>query len=156
MATRGRAQARRQLDRRLKALRNNAGLNRPPQGWVRAIRSALGMTAGQLGRRMGVTRQRAEALEKAEKGGSLTLDSLERAARALDCSFVYAFVPTKPLEKMVEERAMKVALRRMASTEHSMALEAQQVDEVDRKEQLKSIVARLIDRTPADLWEQED
>lgn len=156
MATRGRVQARRQLDRRLKSLRNNEALNRPPQGWVRAIRSALGMTAGQLGRRMGVSRQRAEALERAEKGGSLTLDSLERAARALGCTFVYALVPIKPLEKIVEERAMKVALRQIASTEHSMALEAQQVDEIDRKEQLKSLVVRLIDRTPTDLWEDED
>ncbi len=148
-------QARRQLDRRLASLRHNEALERPPRGWVRALRDALGMTAGQLGVRMGVTRQRALAVEKAEVEGALTLDSIERAARALGCRFVYALVPTKPLEKMVEERAMVVARSRLVGTEHSMALEAQRVDEVDREEHFKRLVRQIIERSPSDLWENK-
>ena len=48
------AEARRALDRALSPYRARAQ-NRPPRGWARAIRDAFGMTAGQLGARMGVT-----------------------------------------------------------------------------------------------------
>lgn len=158
MAIHRRFQARRQLDRRLTPLREDvAQFHRPPRGWIRAIRYALGMTADQMGKRMGVSRQRAQAVEKAELSGSLTLDSLEKAARALECRVVYALVPVAgSLEEMVASRASKVARRRLASIEHTMALEAQPVDQVDYKEHLKNLTASFIERTPAEMWEDDE
>jgi predicted DNA-binding mobile mystery protein A len=130
-------------------------LSRPPRGWIKAIREALGMTTAQLGKRLGVSQPRAVAIETAETKGSITLDSLERAARALDCRLVYALVPRKPLEDLVEERASLLANKRLKSTSHSMALEAQDVDAADEREQLKKLTERLIEQAGSKLWEDE-
>ena len=91
-----RASARRQLDKRLCLLNDTQSLARPPRGWIKAVREALGMTTAQLAKRLGVSQPRAVGIEKAEARGAITLDSLERAAQALDCRLVYALVPNKP------------------------------------------------------------
>src|SRR5689334_5348437 len=122
MRSQERASARRQLDKRLTPLRTIEGLARPPRGWIRAIREALGMTTAQLARRIGVSQPRVVAIEQAEKTRAITLDSLERAARALDCELVYALVPRKPLEEQAINRALTLAKRRLAPTRHSMTL----------------------------------
>lgn len=150
-----RTTARRQLDKRLRLLQNAGGLARPPQGWIKAIREALGMTTAQFGRRLGVSQPRAVKIEKAEAGGSITLHSLEKAAQAIDCRLVYTIVPRKPLESLVEERAVRLAEKRLKSTAHSMALEAQSVDEADEREQLKQMAKRLLEQTGSALWKDE-
>ena len=155
MHPRERATARRQLDKRLNLLRNQEGFARPSRGWIKAIREALGMTTAQLARRIGVSQPRAVAIEQAEKTGSITLDSLERAARALDCELVYALVPRKPLEVLMEDRASKLAERRLMSTAHSMALENQSVDAADEQEQIKQLTKRLIEKPGSALWNDE-
>jgi len=143
-----RAIARRQLDKRLNPLRDSNKFTRPPRGWIKAIREALGMTTAQLAQRIGVSQPRV----KAEKNASITLDSLERAARALDCRVVYALVPRKPLDDMVAERAHIVARKRLQSTRHSMALEAQSVDRSDEEEHLKRLREQLIRKSGSELW----
>ena len=155
MRAQDRAMARRQLDKRLIAIENPDDLARPPRGWVKAIREALGMTAEQLGARLGVSQVRALALEKGEVTGSITLASLERAAHALDCRLVYALVPRKPLEELVEERASKLAGRRLQATRHTMALEAQSVDAAEEAAQLKRVKQELIDKGGSTLWEEQ-
>jgi len=150
-----RATARRQLDKRLSLLQNEELFARPPRGWLKAIREALGMTTAQLGRRMGVAQSRAVAIEQAEIKGSTTLNTLEKAAHALDCRLVYSLVPRTSLEYLVEERALLVAKKRLKSTSHSMALEAQDVDTSDEYEQLKKLTRRLIEQAGSRLWEDE-
>jgi len=155
MRKQDRVSARRQLDKRLNLLRDSDAITRPPRGWVKAIREALGMTTAQLARRIGVSQPRVVAIEKAEKNASITLDSLERAARALDCQVVYALIPRKPLNDLVKERAHIVAEKRLQSTRHSMALEAQSVDKSDEEEQLKCLSERLINTAGSELWEDD-
>ncbi len=110
------------------------------------------MTTAQLAHRIGVSQPRVIAIEKAEKNSSITMDSLERAARALDCRVVYALIPRKPLEDLVAERAQIVAEKRLLSTRHSMALEAQSVDRADEEEQLKRLSEQLIRKSASELW----
>lgn len=150
-----RAAARRQLDKRLNTLRYSDAFTRPPRGWIKAIREALGMTTAQLAQRIGVSQSRAFTIEKAEKEGSITMDSLERAARALDCRVVYALMPKKPLDDLLEERARIVAMKRLQSTQHTMALEAQSVDASDEEEQLKQMIQRLIEKSGSELWKDD-
>ena len=95
MRAQDRATARRQLDKRLNLLRNKESFARPPRGWIKAIRESLGMTTRQFAKRIGIVQSRAVDIEKAEVKGSITLDSMERAARALDCELVYALGPRK-------------------------------------------------------------
>ena len=92
-----RAPARNQIDKRLNALRNADGLSTPPRGWIKAIREALGMTSTQLGRRLRVRQPTVFGYEKAEASKSITLESLERVANALDCRLVYVLVPREQI-----------------------------------------------------------
>jgi len=148
-----RATARRQLDKRLSLISGVDSFVRPPRGWIKAIREALGMTTAQLGKRMGVSQPRAVAVEKGETTKSITLESLERAAQALDCRLVYSLVPRKPLDDLVVERARMHAHKRLESTGHSMKLEAQGVDKADEDEQLKILINKLLARGGSKLWE---
>lgn len=151
-----RATARRNLDKRLSGLRDSEALARPPRGWIRAIREAVGMTTAQLAKRLGVVQSRVTVIEKAEVQQSLTLASLEKAAHALDCRLVYALVPRQPLEDLVEDRARLKARKRLEFISHSMALEAQGIAEADEQEQLKRMVQRLLEKSGSDLWEEDE
>ncbi len=155
MRAQERDSARKKLDKRLNILQNADVLARPPRGWIKAIREALGMTTAQLGKRLGVSQPRVLGIEKAEVAGSITLESLTRAARALDCRVVYAIVPRKPLESLVEDRARELAKQRLRATSHSMALENQRVDEADEQEHLERLVQKLLDQPGSALWEDE-
>lgn len=144
-----------QLDKRLKFVSDTDVLTRPPYGWIKAIREAIGMTSTQLAKRIGVSQPRVVGIEKAEKTNVITLDTLERTARALDCKLVYTLVPNKSLEKMVEDRARHVAKMRLKSTRHSMALEAQSVNVEDEERQFKQLVRRLTEKAGSKLWKEE-
>jgi predicted DNA-binding mobile mystery protein A len=145
--------ARRQLDKRLSPLLNADALTRPARGWVKAIREALGMTSAQLAKRLGVSQPRVIGIEQAEAKGTITLDSLQRAANALDCRLVYALVPRTSLDALVEERATRLASKRLESTRHTMALEAQALDTGDENEQRKRLIRRLIEQAGSELWD---
>lgn len=153
MKAKNRLMARRHLDKRFHELRLLTKVDRPPCGWVKAIREALGITTAQLGKRIGVSQPRTVAIEKAEAKGAITLDMLERAAQALDCRVVYALVPKQPLNQLIEEKAWILAREQLRSIRHTMRLEDQAVDINDDQEQLKDLVRKLVEQSNSKLWE---
>ncbi|MFT5140542.1 MAG: putative DNA-binding mobile mystery protein A [Lysobacterales bacterium] len=155
MRSQERAMARKKLDKRLNILQNTDNLARPSRGWIKAIREALGMTTTQLAKRLGVSQPRVTVIEKAESAGVIKLETLERAAQALDCRLVYALVPRNSLESTVEERASSLARKRLRATSHSMALEDQRVEKADEREHLERLVKNLLDQSGSALWEDE-
>jgi predicted DNA-binding mobile mystery protein A len=102
------ARARQRLDERLLLLKPEERFDPPTSGWLRAIREALGMTGVQLAKRLRISPQSAEALEKSEATGTVQLNTLRRAAEALDCRLVYALVPKTSLEGAVSERVAQM------------------------------------------------
>src|ERR1700733_14785968 len=101
------------------------GLARPPRGWVRAIREALGMSAATLGARLGTTAGAVTRLEQPGPADRIRLDTLRRAADALGCDLVYLLVPRRPLTEVVHERARELARSQAAAIEQTMRLEDQ-------------------------------
>lgn len=150
-----RTTARRKLDKRLFLFRNNSNFTPPPRGWLKAIRESLGMTTSQMGKRLGVVQSRAVAIEQAETKGTITLNSLEKAAQAMNCRLVYAIVPRKPLEELVKDRAHQKAKKSLKMTSHTMALEAQTLEAEDEAELLKSLTRKFIEKSGSSLWEDE-
>lgn len=121
-----------QLDRSLEPYRAARTVPRPPNGWIRALRQALGVSSGDLARRMGTSRQLPLQLEKGEADDRITLRSLRAVANALDCDLVYALVPrANNLHASIEDRARSEAKSRVLVVEHSMALEDQAVGGID-------------------------
>ena len=148
------ALARKQLERRLAPLREMT-LVAPPKGWIKALRESLGMTARQLAARMGVAPSRIPVIEKAEITGATTLKTLRQAAAAMNCAFVYAFVPIESLDDMLRARATQKARRDVARLDHTMRLENQAL----LKSDLDAEQQRTIDRTLAGslrgIWDEE-
>ena len=143
--------ARRRLDQRLVGL--DLG-QRPPRGWVRAIREALGMTTAELGQRMGLTQSRVSQIERSEELGSIRLDTLERAAQALNCQVRYVFVPNEPLEEMVQRQARLRAQAEVDAVTHTMALEDQVPEPGVLDALVKEMAERFVDERH--LWERPD
>jgi predicted DNA-binding mobile mystery protein A len=142
-----------QLDRRFSEMKRLGAAVRPSRGWVRAIREALGMTTGQLAKRLKVQQPRVIELEKGEATGKITMQSLERAADALGCRLVYVLIPHKPITRTVEERALEVAERQLASVEQTMRLEAQGVTDKVARGKARQRLAEDLLRRPARLWD---
>jgi predicted DNA-binding mobile mystery protein A len=149
-----RSLARKNLDRRLSVLRPANELARPPKGWIRAIRDAVGMTAAQLGARIGVSKSRVMAMEKAEARGAVTLETLKRAAQALNCTLVYALVPNKSLEEMVRDRAREVADERLGRVDHTMKLENQALSAAELTAERARLAEELARGNPRRLWDE--
>lgn len=105
----------------------------------------------QLAERMRVSRPRISAFEKAEISGGITLASLERAAEALDCTFVYALVPRRSLNEMVETRALEKATAIVSYINRTMLLEAQNVDATTLKKKRDDLAADMLHG----LWSDE-
>lgn len=119
-------QAREALDKRLVAMHPVSQFAVPRAGWIRAIRDALGMTAADLAARMGITGASVRAMEETELTGGIRLDTLRRAAQAMDCTLVYAFVPSESLQHTVEQQARCVLQEQMGRSWQTMVLEEQQ------------------------------
>lgn len=145
--------ARRQLDRKLAPLKTAEGLARPPRGWVRAIRDALGMTTRQLGDRLGVTPSTVTALEQSELRDSVSLATLRAAAEAMGCRLVYALVPDRGLEDAMYDRAVRLADTQLARASHTMALENQGLQADDLTAERARLVEDLLRGDPRRLWD---
>ena len=145
----------RHLDQRFASLRPLAKSPRPSKGWLRAIRNALGMTSAQLARRLGVSQPRIVELEQSEVSGTVTLNTLQRAAEALGCRLVYVLVPEKPLAETVRDRAELLAQRRLSDVEHTMLLENQTVRSKTASRELRERLIEELYRRPARLWDEK-
>ncbi|MGO9434984.1 MAG: mobile mystery protein A [Terracidiphilus sp.] len=137
-----------QLDRVLKPFRTAREVPRPPKGWIRGIRQALGVSSGELARRLGTSRQLPLQLEKGEAEDRITLKSLRAVANALDCDLVYALVPrARSIQELIENQARAEAKNRVLGVEHSMALEDQAVGKID--EAVEAETQRIIKKRVA-------
>jgi len=75
---------------------------------------------------MSISGASVRSLEEKEKTGGIRLSSLRRAAEAMDCTLVYAFIPNTSLEETVQRQARTVLDQQMGRVHQTMALEAQE------------------------------
>jgi len=142
---------REQLDITLKKFAPLKSISPPPKGWIRAIRNALGMSGQQLANRLGVNKQRVSRIEKDEIEGRVTINTLRKIANALDCEFVYGFVPHASLENTLESQAKKIAQERMDKVFHTMSLEQQGLSAKNKKKAIEH-EAKVIITNPSSAW----
>ena len=128
---------------------------RPPAGWLRAIREALGMTSGVLAERLGVTASGARKLEQAEAIDAITLSTLRRVADALDCDLQYALVPRRPLREMRWQQALHLAQQWQQRAGRTMELEAQPVasPSAAANERLEAMAQEILHTSGTRLWD---
>ncbi len=140
----------RQVSEKLTKISKFAHLCGGVDSWARYIREGLNMSTRQLSERSGLSESIIYQTERNEKFGQVTIKSLQRIANALECDLVYAFVPRKPIEKRLADRALDKARRVMHETALNMELENQGVSKAKLQEQLKQLAAEL--KYSKNLW----
>ena len=147
--------AREQLDATLKRFEPLKTLVPPGTGWVRAIRDALGMTGEQLAKRLNTNKQRIARIEQDEKLGKVTIKTLRSVAEAMDCIFVYGFVPRDSLEQTVRNQARLVAKKLVTRSNQTMRLEKQELSEKEKEKSLNDLIENIINEMPKTLWDEK-
>jgi predicted DNA-binding mobile mystery protein A len=126
----------------------------PSEGWIATTRKALGMSAAQLGRKLDVTRARISQAEQAELSGGVTLKTMQTAAEAMGCRFVYAIVPADgQVEDTIAAQARRKAMALVAKASTHMALEQQSLSDEKNRAEVERIASELIRNMPSDFWE---
>ncbi len=137
------------------AAKRLVGLSIPPEGWLRTMRSALGMSGAQLARRLNVTRSQVAQAERNELAGVITLKTLQNMAEAMGCRVVYAIVPESTAGDLVAKRAREKAKHLIDQADTQMALEDQALTEEQRRFELERLQRELIHNIPSDLWNDD-
>lgn len=143
-----------QLDTKLLAYSPLKKETPPSIGWIKAIRTALGMSMQQLGKRLSITKQSVQDIEKREQEGSITLKALKEAAKALDMQLVYGFVPNDgSLETLIDRKAKELATQIVSRTSNTMKLEHQENSKQRIEKAIEERAITLKNEMPKSLWD---
>lgn len=125
----------------MEKIRSNSNIT---EGWIRQVRESLGMTLNKLGSACGVSTSTIAQLEQREVTGHISVESLRRAAEAMNCEFTYSFVPKSEKNEFIDSRAYEKAKRILLSADLHMCLEDQKVigDIEERIQRLKKKLIR--------------
>lgn len=103
---------------------------------------------------MGVGQSTIVDVEASELQGGVKLDTLRRAADALNCDLVYFLVPRSSLEATVREQARRKAAAHLGRVAHHSLLEEQELPASAAAGQLDRFAEGLVDRRG--LWSDAD
>jgi len=143
-----------QLEKRIKLFSEAKKHPRPPTGWIKTTRLALGMTLQQLGAKLSITKQSVHELESREIDGSITLKSLSEAAKALDMELVYGLVPIDgTIGKYIEKKAHQMAEEIVYRTSTTMKLEDQGVSYERIQKAIEERAIIIKQDLPKSLWD---
>jgi predicted DNA-binding mobile mystery protein A len=138
-----------QVDRRLKKLRAAMKESRVKPGWIHYMRQALGMTLKTLAHRTGGSIATVAQAERGEAKGKITLETLKKMAKAMDCEFVYAFIPQSSVQEILKEQAQNKARLLLQQADTHMSLEDQRVEQ-DLKERIERLAQTFLNK--GDIW----
>jgi predicted DNA-binding mobile mystery protein A len=143
-----------QTDRKLSQFDALGNLPAYEKNWIFVIRRSLGMTLLQLAKRLGTSKQNVQNIEKREADGKVTVENLSQIAEAMDCRFVYAFVPKEgSVKKTIERRANEIAAQIVMRTSQTMKLEDQENSPERINTAIKELSEKIISEMPKYLWD---
>jgi predicted DNA-binding mobile mystery protein A len=143
-----------QLDSKMGSMTPLRKIAVPPTGWIKAIRTALGMSLLQLGSKLSITKQSAQDMERREKDGSITLKALRETAEVLDMHLVYGFVPKDgSLEELIDRKAKALARSIVLRTSNSMKLEDQENSQQRIDKAIEERAMAIKHEMPKTLWD---
>ena len=127
---------------------------RPDNGWVNTIRVSIKMSLRQLGERIHITPQGVKDLEKREKEGTITINSLKEVGSALDMDLVYGFISRhNSLEDMIEKRASEIAEELVLIKTSTTKLENQKKYSQEINKEILHKTYEISSKMPSYLWD---
>tara|TARA_B100001109_G_C18863255_1_gene475238 strand:- start:1343 stop:1801 length:459 start_codon:yes stop_codon:yes gene_type:complete len=143
-----------QLEQKLKGFTSAKKVALPQNGWIKTVRTSLGMTLQQLADKLSISKQSVREIELREKEGSISLKSLREAANALDMEIVYGLVPKDgSIEKLIDRKASELAKQIVSRTSNNMKLEDQENTQQRLKKALEERKAIIKNEWPKTLWD---
>lgn len=138
----------RALDKKTSSLSDARNIVPRNTGWINTVREAIGMTAVQFARRLGVTQPRIAKIESNEE--NLKISTMKKAAEALDCEFVYYFKPKTTFQDIVQNQAKKKAEEILLGVNLNMALENQ---DIQTQEAVNDMANDFINENTKRIWD---
>lgn len=114
-------------------------------GWIKYMRSVFGMTLKELAKLTSLSLPTVAQAEKRETQGKITIDTLNKIADAMDCDFVYAFVPRDEIPALMHKKAREKARRTILNADTHMSLEDQKVKE-DLEFRIDNLAEKLLEK----------
>lgn len=143
-----------QIDNKIEEYKSLQKTISPPTGWIKAVRTAIGMSMQQLGNRLSITKQSVMDIERRELEGSITIRALREAADALDMQLVYGFIPIdETLENLIARKAKELATQIVMRTSNSMKLENQENSKLRIQKAIEERTAEIKNEMPKTLWD---
>ena len=128
-------------------------LSKPLGGWIATFQEAIGMNTPALARLLGVARNSAYSSIQNECSGSISLNQLDKMARAMGGKLVYAIVPLKgPVEEIVKAQARKKAKSIIRRARAHMALEGQTDGLRSQEEMIEELATDMMREMRRDFW----
>lgn len=125
----------------------------PNGGWIAATREALAMSQSDLARRLGVNPSSIVKLEARERMGTIQLDTMRRAAEAMGCELVVAFVPRQSLQSVVDQQRVNRFGAMLRNINTHMNLEDQPISDALQRH----LIEQAEDAVPdSELWREPD
>lgn len=138
----------RALDKKTSSLSDAKNIVPKGASWINTVREAIGMTAVQLAKRLGVTQPRIAKMEINEE--NLKLSTMKKVAQAMNCDFVYYFKPKTTFQDIVQIQAKKKAEEILLGVNLNMALENQ---DIQTKEAVNDMAADFINGNTKRIWD---
>lgn len=126
----------------------------PTVGWIKTIRKTLGMNTRQLGERCGITSERIIRIEADEVSKRITMATLDKMAKAMNCKLVYAFVPNNGLVEFIEQTAGNKAKNSLTRISHHMKLEDQKTSDTAINEQIEALKDEMLRNNLKNIWDK--
>ena len=123
-------------------------------GWIKTIRTALGMSLAQLGKKLDRNRSSISRMEERETNGSITIKTMEEVGRAMGMKFVYGYVPIDgSIDKLIEKEARNLATEIVMRTSGSMKLEDQENTPERIRKAIEERTKEIMEEMPKKLWD---
>lgn len=143
-----------QINQKLERFSILRDVERPSIGWIKSVRTALGISLQQLGNKKDISKQSALSIEKREQDGTITLNALREAGDAMGLELVYGFIPKDgSLDAYIERKARELAKEIVLRSSNTMKLENQENSNERIKKAIEERTEELIKNQPKILWD---
>lgn len=143
-----------QINQKLERFSILRDVERPSIGWIKSVRTALGISLQQLGNKKDISKQSVLSIEKREQDGTITLNALREAGDAMGLELVYGFIPKDgSLDAYIERKARELAKEIVLRSSNTMKLEDQENSNERIKKAIEERTEELIKNQPKILWD---
>jgi predicted DNA-binding mobile mystery protein A len=138
-----------QIERRLTSIREVKAKTIVPNGWIKFIRKAMGLSSTDLAKLSNLSPRTVTQAERREVDGKVTLSTLKKMAEAMECDLVYSLVPKKSVKDTIKNKAREKAIKRLEEAGLHMKIEGQEAEN-NIQDQIEALAQKFIDN--GDVW----